>query len=251
MICNPRILQVPQLRRLWQLAFGDEEGFITCFFENGFSPDRCRCILQEETVAAALYWFDGECGGQKIAYLYGVATHPDYRGQGLCRQLMEDTQNHLAALGYSSILLVPQKESLREMYRKLGYRDCTGISEFLCSDDPYPVPIHAIDREEYAALRRQLLPKNSVVQEGENLVFLSAYARFYKGMDFLLAAAVEGDTLFGIELLGNPGAAPGILCALGYPQGTFRTPGTKRPFAMFRPLETNAVVPAYFAFAFD
>jgi len=251
MICNPLSTQVPQLWQLWKLAFGDEDDFIQRFFEKGFSPERCRCICRDDRIAAVLYWFDCSCGNQKIAYLYGVATHPEYRGQGLCRKLMEDTHRHLAALGYSSVLLVPQKESLREMYQKMGYRNCTSIAEFFCTDDPYPIPIHSIDAREYAGLRREHLRENSVLQEGCNLEFLSSYAKFYKGMDFLLAAAIEGDNLFGIELLGNREAAPGILCALGCAQGSFRTPGNKIPFAMFLPLAADAVVPSYFGFAFD
>lgn len=247
----PSAAHIPQLQQLWQLAFGDETDFIVNFFENGFSLERCRCVFQEGEIGASLYWFDGECSGQKLAYLYGVATHPDFRGQGLCRALMEDTHRHLRALGYHSALLLPQKEPLREMYRKMGYRDCTTITEFFCTDDPYPLPMHAIDPEEYARLRRDLLPRGSVVQEGSNLAFLSSYARFYKGMDFLLCACPDGDGLMGLELLGNREAAPGILCSLGYAQGTFRTPGEKKSFAMFLPLKADAAEPTYFAFAFD
>lgn len=247
----PVSTQISQLRKLWQLAFGDEEGFIDTFFESGFSQERCLCITENGTVTAALYWFETTCGGQALAYIYGVATHPDHRGKGLCRKLMEQTRDHLHSLGYSGILLVPQKESLREMYRKMGYRDCTTFTEFFCTDDPYPVPIHAIDCNEYARLRKNHLPEGSVIQEGSNLTFLRAYAKFYQGTDFILAAAKDGESLFGMEFLGNREAAPGILCSLGFSQGTFRTPGEKKPFAMFLPLAEDAIVPGYFAFAFD
>ena len=81
----PTACQVPQLRNLWQLAFGDEEVFIDAFFTHGFAPERCLCIADNGTLAAALYWFEGQWDGQCLAYLYGVATHPDFRGRGLCR----------------------------------------------------------------------------------------------------------------------------------------------------------------------
>ena len=100
-------------------------------------------------------------------------------------------------------------------------------------------------------LRKSRLPRHSVIQEDSNLPFLRTYAKFYKGVDFLLAASVEEDSLFAMEYLGNREAAPGILCALGYSQGTFRTPGEKKPFAMFHPLTEHCIPPAYFAFAFD
>lgn len=243
--------QIVQLKGLWQLAFHDDGAFIDGFFSHGFAPERCRCVSIGGQVAAALYWFDCECRGQKMAYLYAVATHPDFQGRGLCRRLMADTHAHLRSLGYTGVLLVPQNEGLRAMYRKMGYRDCSAIAEFFCTDDPYPVTIHAIDPEEYGRLRKSYLPEGSVIQEGVSLTFLSTYAKFYKGLDFILAAAADGDSLFGMELLGNREAAPGVLCALGFSQGTFRTMGGSMPFAMFCPLADGAVVPDYFGFAFD
>lgn len=251
MIDFPTHDQLPQLQSLWLASFGDEGGFIDIFFEKGFSFERCRCITIDSQVAAALYWFETECCGQKLAYLYGVATDPKYRGQGLFRRLLDNTHSHLKNMGFSGVLLVPQREPLREMYRKLGYRDCTSVNEFFCTDAPYPVPMHAIDSKEYGILRKNYLPECSVIQEGSNLDFLSAYARFYKGMDFITAAMADGDSLFAMEFLGNREAASGVLCSLGYAQGTFRTPGEKKPFAMFHPLTTDAVTPSYFGFAFD
>lgn len=250
-IDNPAPSHLPQLRQLWKLAFSEEDAFVQLFFETGFSPERCRCVLRENRVLAALYWFDTQCGGQTFAYLYGVATHPAAQGQGLCRALMEDTRVFLKKKGYDGILLVPQKESLRAMYAGFGYQDATTVTEFFCTDDPYPQPMHAIDREEYCRLRRTYLPEGGVVQEGAGLAMLEGYAKFYKGMDFLLCASPEKDSLLGIELLGNREAAPGILCALGCHQGTFRSPGDKKPFAMFLPLKEHAAAPGYFGLAFD
>lgn len=250
-IDNPAMEQLPSLRRLWQLSFGDDDAFLDLFFSTAFSPDRCRCMIANGQAAAALYWFDVRCRGQKLAYLYAVATHPDNRGQGLCRALMADTHALLAAQGYQGALLVPEGDRLRAMYTKLGYRDCTTISEFSCAPGAAPVALQAVAPEEYACLRRRFLPEGGVLQEGACLDFLSPQADFYAGPDFLLAAVQENRMLHGIELLGNAEAAPGILSALGCTQGRFRTPGTGHPFAMFLPLSQTALPPAYFGLAFD
>jgi len=152
---------------------------------------------------------------------------------------------------YDAVLLVPAEEALREMYRKLGYRDATRVSELSCGAADAPLSLRAIGPEEYAALRREFLPAGSVVQEGENLRFLSQQAQFYTGEDFLLAAYTEEETLHGMELLGDRSAAPGIVSTLECKKGHFRTPGTETPFAMIHPLTEDAVVPEYFGFAFD
>lgn len=240
-----------ELLSLWKGIFGDHHGFWELFGDTGFLPEHCRTITWEGRLAAALYWFDVSCEGQPMAYLYAVATHPDFRGRGLCRALMADTESHLKASGYTGVLLVPEKEGLRAMYAKMGYENCTTVSEFSCGAGDMPVLLRDAGPEEYAALRQKMLPTGGVVQEGENLTFLTAQAQLYAGEDFLLAAWQDGDTLHAMELLGNAGAASGILKALGFSRGEFRIPGEGKPFAMFKALTPEAVRPRYFGFAFD
>lgn len=241
---------LPQLRTLWKLAFGDSDAFLDKFYGTVYSSRRCRCVSENGQAAAALYWFDAEYAGQKFAYLYAVATHPDHRNRGLCRALLEDTHALLAELGYDAALLMPEGAALRQMYAKMGYRDCCTVSEFDCTAGE-AVPVRTVSAAEYARLRREYLPKGGVIQEGDNLSYLETYASLYAGQNFLLAAAPDGTQLHGIELLGNRLAAPGILRALGYEKGHFRTPGKDIPFAMFRPLTTKANVPEYFGLVFD
>lgn len=243
--------QIPQLQALWQAAFGDTEAFIDGFFTTAYAPSRCRCVTVDGNVAAALYWFDVSCEGQRMAYIYGVATAPEYRGKGLCRALMADTHAHLALRGYRGALLVPEGEALRRMYASFGYENATTLREFVCAAGDAPAPMHRIDREEFARLRRNLLPAGAVLQEEENLLYLEKQVTFYAGMGFLAALHQEGASVFCPEILGNPGMAPGILLSLGAAYGTFRCPGQGENFAMFLPLHKNAVKPTYFAFAFD
>ena len=62
----------------------------------------------------------------------------------------------------------------------------------------------------------------------------------------------NGDGSFtGMELLGNRKAAPGILAARGYENGSFRCPGHEIPFGMFLPLAENAADPGYLGLVFD
>lgn len=246
----PTGAQEPQLRTLWQLAFGDSEEFIAGFFAGAYSPRRCRCAAENGNVAAALYWFDAEFRGQRFAYLYAVATHPDFRNRGLCRALMTDTAVCLTERGYDGALLMPQDVGLREMYGRMGFRDCCTVSEFSC-DAGEGVALHPVSAAEFARLRREYLPPDGVIQEGANLSYLKSYAALYAGGDFLLAAAPNGGSLTGMELLGNAAAAPGILGTLGFSRGHFRTPGTALPGAMFRPLRAGADAPGYFGLIFD
>lgn len=248
----PQKDHLPELCALWCEAFGDGEEFFNIFLDTAYSAARCRCLTLDGSLAAALYWFDCEHEGERIAYIYAVATKKEFRGRGLCRALMEDTHAHLRSLGYAAAILVPSEPSLFGFYEKIGYEICSSIGEFSCFADGKRITVTDVSRKEYAALRRSYLPSKSVIQEGENLDFLAAQATLYKGENFLLAARAQGQKLFALELLGDVSAAPAIVGSLGCTEGEFRTVGSSRPFAMYLPLtdkKTNP--PSYLGFAFD
>lgn len=240
--------QTDALRALWSEAFRDEDAFLDIFYTHGFNFDRCRCITLDGQVVAALYWFDCSLAGRPVAYLYGVATAKNHQGKGLCRSLLENTHKHLKYLGYDGAILVPEGEKLFRMYEKMGYRVCSSVMEFTCEADLEPVSLRRIDGEEYCRLRREYLPENGVIQEGDGIVFLQNTARFYAGEDFVVA--VSRNEPFIPELLGNSQTAPGILTALHMAKGRFRTPGDGISFAMYHPL-SDLPAPDYFGLAFD
>ena len=245
-IDRPLPQQIPQLRSLWKEAFGDTDAFLDIFFHRAFSHDRSRCITCDGSVIAALYWFDCDWQGKRLAYIYAVATAKDRQGQGLCRRLMDDTHRQLRQDGYDGAILCPANAGLFTMYEKFGYRTCSYIREFSCVAGGEPIDLKEATPAEYAAARRRLLPENSVLQEGVTLEFFSTYARLYTGQNIALAAYPDEDELVACELLGSPENAPGILTALGFSQGSFRTPGNRAPFAMHLSLTEDSAMPAYF-----
>ena len=242
-----------QLRELWKISFHDDDVFLDHFFNTGFAPDRCRCIVNEEGILlSALYWFDTQYQGETYAYLYAVATDPAFRHQGILHYLMEDTKKLLKNRGYAGILRVPGDENLRKLYETMGFETCSQINTVVCTSQPETVPIHAVDQAEYGRLRKAYLPKDGVIQEGENLSFLETQCRFYAGTGFVLCARPRDEhTLEVPEFLGDTAHLPGILCSLGYTAGSFRTPGTTIPFAMIHLLKKEAPVPGYFGLSFD
>lgn len=246
----PKREDIPSLRTLWREAFSDTDAFLDMFFESAFSEERSRCVYVDGVPVAALYWFDCLCRGERLAYIYAVATAKSYRGRGLASALMRDTHAHLSSLGYEGALLVPGEGSLFDFYERLGYRSATYIGEISASAFG-EVSLSHIDGKEYARLRRTLLPEGGVIQEKENIDFLIAQAELYSGEGFLVALRREGERIFGIELLGDTSLAPAILGALGYKTGKFRIPVRERAFSMFIPLREGIEAPEYFGLAFD
>lgn len=251
-INKPLKKHIPQLKKLWKDSFGDTDETIDTFFKTAFSKDRCMCFYTDGDIAASLYWFNCMFYDKQIAYVYAVSTAKQYRGQGICHKLMEHTHAHLLSSGYSGAVLVPANKDLFGFYEQMGYTACTAIGSMQCEASCDSVEIRKIDAEEYACLRKSFLPLGGIVQEGENLEYLSAQAQFYAGQSFLLAARVEVNTLHGIELLGDTSYAPQITRALECKSGDFRVAGDDRLFAMYKTFDhENGDLPTYFGLAFD
>ena len=250
MICTPSTDYIPQLKLLWKEAFGDTEKFIDSFFDTAFSPKRCRILTKDDMLGAMLFWFDCDLDGEKVAYLYAIATAKNMRGLGFCHQLMKSTQDELKTMGYSTAILVPSDDGLFKFYGGMGYIPFGYLKTLSVNASADAVKIEKITISEYANLRRKHLAKGAVIEEGVCLDFLSLQSSFYKGDDFVLAARIEGKKLVGIELLGNYKSIEGILKSLGCTHGEVRIQGGEKPFAMYLPLKESSE-PEYFGLAFD
>lgn len=250
----PKREQILELRKLWKEAFKDSDAFLDGFFENVFSFERCRCVIDEGKVVASLYWFDCEYEKRKAAYLYAIATLETYRGRGLCSALMRDTHEHLRERGYSFAMLVPASKELFSFYEKFGYGVCTFVNETCVFASEERLDIKRISAEEYGTRRRAMLPERSMIQERENLVMLDMTAELYFA-DGVLAALQrdkEKHQVRIVELLGDVSLAPRIIGTLGYEKGSVRMPGKERAFTMSFSLDgTDIAFPKYFGLAFD
>ena len=296
-IAHPNPWHITGLRTLWKEAFGDEDTFLDTFFSTAFAPERCLCILHEENVISALYWFECEYLNQPLAYIYAVTTAKTYRGMGLCRQLLTAVHATLKQQGYIGTLLVPGSESLFDFYKKAGYKTTcyrhmyqynlniqSDHASVLKQTHPDTVslsaasvsPIKQLSAAEYATLRKNFLPSDSILQEKENLAFLQTQLNFYSGEDFLMAVRITDQRIYCPEFLytkrytssdtssdtsskNSLSETPCIhslinkvLSYFNCTGGVFCTPGVTSPFAMYYSLNTHSFQePAYFAFAYD
>lgn len=250
-IDHPTDKDLNGLSALWQQVFGDTEEYISTFFRLSRVKERCFCVTDGDTPVGALYWLDMWCRGEKLAYLYAIATATEHRGQGICKKLMAHTLNAFASLGYAGALLVPENASLRQMYRKMGFEDGASMHEFTAEADIGPITLEKLSGSAYLALRERIAGADAVFPGEEALALLSEYAGFYRGEDVLFIAARNGDTLCVTELLGNPDTAPAILNTLGCNRGIFRCPGGQESFAMYRGLHDRFRQPGWFSTAFD
>lgn len=220
-IKTPQGSHLPQLKLLWQQAFHES---MDNFLNTAFSFDRCLLAEKEGQVAAALYWFDLDYLGQRLAYLYAIATEESCQHQGIGKALTQAAHDHLKALGYAGTILVPATENLFSFYRGCGYE--IEIPGFLRQATDFVG--QKVSWQQYASARKNLLPAGAPVASKEVYQYLAAYCDFYVGDNTCLCVSRDGTCQ---EILPH-------------------TP-TNTPFALFYPLKENLPTPTYFALPMD
>ena len=242
---------IAKLKKLWQEAFHEPDSFTDLFFATGYSPDRCHYIAENGVPVCALYWFDCDLQGHKLAYIYAVATLKSHQGRGLAGKLLRETHEILKNQGYAGAILVPAGESLFGYYQRFGYEAATTRTWITCQAGDAPVKIRGITPEEYIRLLPSFQSAGGITPGADMLRFLEGYCQFYAGEDFLLICETTEEGFKAQELLGNAQAAPGILKALGLAEGRFRIPGTAGIFAMWLPFREDCPKPGWFGLALD
>ena len=249
---HPEQADIPSLKMLMKETFGDGDSFIDSFFGSVFSLSHTFVARNNGEISSALYVMDCEFKGQKFAYIYGVATAEKFRRRGFCSALLDYTHKELLKNGYAAELLVPETAEVESFWKKQGFKTCTYKNTlFATSDFGKDIPLSRVEKEEFEACRRALLPENSVLQEGRSTDLLYDNYDVLAGESFLLVSTAENGTLYAAEYLGHANLLPDILYTLGIQNGEFHTVGEDEPFAMYLPLQSDVLPPSYFGLAFD
>ena len=159
---------IPALRVLWSLAFGDDGAYVDNFFHTYYRPDRVLVLEEEGQVRSMTAWFDTAFvvpgrGRARAAYLYAVATHPDCRGKGLAARLLKGADGYFRSLSIPAVTTVPAEPSLHNFFGANGFRECfvhqSQVSRLGAERAPSPPPLslEALSPADYGALREELL----------------------------------------------------------------------------------------------
>ncbi len=114
------------LAALWQTCFGDEDAFIHSFLTRHYYPD-CT-FVQRETGRIVSMCFVIPCHTVlgPTAYLYAIATDPNFRGRGYASTLVQRALTTAREHGFTAAMLIPADDGLKGFYQRLGFID-TGV----------------------------------------------------------------------------------------------------------------------------
>lgn len=286
---------IEKLKKLWELSFGDPKVFINFYFVNRFEPENTLLLLKKQEIASMLTKIPVKLvtptGNYEGAMFYAIATHPEYRKQGLATQLTEFANDGLIKEGKEFSVIVPASQELFKFYLKQGYEESFLIRQTkldfqeIAKYDDEPVnhcKITPITPSYYNQKRRELLKGKNYIDYAENeIIYQQKIARF-SGADLYLVEILteEGKQTQGIMAVERidgsriiikecllpemylPLVIKKLALLLPAKEYIIRTPvftgetlgGNLLPFAVFKNLGAKSVVienKAYLGIAFD
>ena len=156
-------------RALWQTCFpNDSTEFLDLYFREKYDPSVNLIHYVDGRPAAVMqllpYRF--RCFGQTVnaGYVSGLCTHPDFRGKGLAKLLLDKAHRRLYEQGAVFSLLIPGSDDLRRFYTKPSHGAYATISyrkeeSWLPTGNAYPAysisPIAPYDADVFV-LHQQL-----------------------------------------------------------------------------------------------
>ncbi len=248
------------LSHLWALCFGDAEAVADAFFES-YSPQvHTRVIALDNQPVAMASWMPMELvTAEKLypaAYIYAVATHPNVRGQGLCRALMAELEQVLTAQRMAFAALCPASPSLYDFYASMGYQTAFYCKKTIISALNDADKALEMQPEDYRMLRNSLLPIPHCRWDVAAMRYLQKTGvHFFRLPDGFAAACLEPPgNLRILELFAQDAqCAVSTLChTMGKPAAYVQLRGTECPQGMRKLLSVEPSFPPLdLGFAFD
>ncbi len=121
--------EVNEIRELWDMAFPEEPDFNNYFFENIFDYKNTLVFIKKDTIVSMAQMMPYYMNGiGEVTYIYGAATDPMYRKQGLMSELLKKSFEIDAEKGRAASILIPANKPLFDFYKGLGYETCFYVS---------------------------------------------------------------------------------------------------------------------------
>ncbi len=119
-----------EIKNVYNACFPNEEKFCDWFYDNFFNSINVIVYRYKGKIAGmAAELVYSVAGLGEVTYLYSVATLPQYRGQGICRDILEKSHSEDMARGRAASVLIPASKELFDFYGRLGYKSAFYINK--------------------------------------------------------------------------------------------------------------------------
>lgn len=120
---------------LWQTCFGESDLSVYTFLSRYYFE---HCAITEKIdghVVSMAFMIPCETEFGTGAYLYGIATLPEYQRQGISSRLIQRLLEKCKESGAVFSFLIPANEELVDFYDHFGYKPTRTKVKFLCDMD--------------------------------------------------------------------------------------------------------------------
>ena len=111
------------IQEVWRVCFGDEEPFVHSFLARYYFKDNAFVHYEEGRVVSMAFWIPCATELGPTAYLYAIATLPEYRERGYAGLLVRKALESARQSGCVAAMLIPADADLKGFYRQLGFED--------------------------------------------------------------------------------------------------------------------------------
>lgn len=184
------------IQDLWRLAFYENEDECAYVFDTLCEPHEIficedECGIPVSMICAVSISLGGRLG----VYLYGINTHPNFRGRGIFCELLDYTKHILITRGVQFACLVPASAELFNTYGRKGFDHAFMLRAITLKITGAPCP-HAdfkiVNAEVISALRAKFAGSNYISFSPE---IYTAFADYWNKNGAVLATS---DKAYGI-----------------------------------------------------
>ena len=163
---------IPTLKKLWQVCFGDELSYIDSFFNNMFIADNTVVTQVNDNVAGVVYLLKRTLYNKTFLYGYAIGVFPDYRGNDICKIMLDKIKEYTQKNDYL-FGLHPGNDKLCRFYKRIGLNEMYSLKEVDATSFSYNKEYHLSDitEDEFYIMRKNAF-KNSVSWDKNTLGYM-------------------------------------------------------------------------------
>lgn len=169
--------EIPRLKELWKLSFGDEDSYIDLFFDTQYRPRDVLVLINDNVLVSMLVGLPMKVvlpdkREYSAAYIYAFCTHPEARRCGNASNLMLYASFFFKENGKELLLVKPANPDRAAFFEQRGFSGRFPLQEAVypgggfmgCCDEGRLIPA---EPAEYDETREYYLEEQLHVKCGE------------------------------------------------------------------------------------
>lgn len=148
---------IPRLKQIWKICFGDSDKYINFFFDNMFKPENAVVAVCKNEAVGVVHMLNASYDGRVFKYGYAIGVLPKFRGNSLCEKMHEFIKKYCDENGYM-YGLHPANDKLSVFYKSIGLKEMYSLKtiENLETEENESFEICDICEKEYFDIREKI-----------------------------------------------------------------------------------------------